>query len=116
MDFTPSESGQTAATLAAEILGASADPWKELAKAGLLSVGPDRAGSDGLGLLDVTVLLTEIGRRAVPVPALATLMTGALPLLRWGRPDLLPAVASGELILTAALRDPAALRAIRPRR
>jgi alkylation response protein AidB-like acyl-CoA dehydrogenase len=109
MDFTPAESGQTAATLAAEILGAGADPWKELARAGLLSVGPDRAGPDGLGLLDVTVLLTEIGRRAVPVPALATLMTGALPLLRWGRPDLLPAVASGELILTAALRGPASV-------
>ena len=33
-------------------------------------------------------------------------MTGALPLLRWGRPDLLSAVASGELILTGALREP----------
>jgi alkylation response protein AidB-like acyl-CoA dehydrogenase len=100
MDFTPAESQQAVATVAAEVLGA-ADPWKELARAGLLSVGPD-----GLGLLDVSVLLTEIGRRAAPVPALATLMTGALPLLRWGRPDLLPAVASGELILTAALREP----------
>ena len=126
MDFTPADSQQAVAALAAEILGsealdaeaqdaeapgggapggeipgakalASAGPWKELARAGLLSVG-----ADGLGLLDVAVLLTEIGRRATPVPALATLMTGALPLLRWGRPDLLPAVASGELILTAA--------------
>jgi len=33
-------------------------------------------------------------------------MTGALPLARWGRPDLLPGVASGELLLTAALREP----------
>jgi len=40
--------------------------------------------------------------------ALATLMTGALPLARWGRPDLLPGVASGELLLTAALREPRA--------
>jgi alkylation response protein AidB-like acyl-CoA dehydrogenase len=104
MDFTPAESQQAVTGLAAEVLAAEvlagADPWKELARAGLLSVGPD-----ALGLLDVTVLLTEIGRRATPVPALATLMTGALPLLRWGRPDLLPAVASGELILTAALRE-----------
>ena len=97
MDFTLPESARTVAGLAAEVL-ASADPWKELARAGLLDVSC-------LGVLDVAVLLTEIGRRATPVPALATLMTGALPLLRWGRPDLLPAVASGELILTAALRE-----------
>ncbi|HLK72612.1 MAG TPA: acyl-CoA dehydrogenase family protein [Streptosporangiaceae bacterium] len=124
MDFTLADSQQAVTALAAEILAgavpdrgalgpeapASTGPWKELARAGLLSLGPDGAGpdsasTDGLGLLDVTVLLTEIGRRAVPVPALPTLMTGALPLLRWGRPDLLPAVASGELILTAALRQ-----------
>lgn len=97
MDFTLPESAQTVASLAAEVL-ASADPWKELARAGLLDVSC-------LGVLDLAVLLTEIGRRATPVPALATLMTGALPLLRWGRPDLLPAVASGELMLTAALRE-----------
>jgi 3-oxo-4-pregnene-20-carboxyl-CoA dehydrogenase alpha subunit len=107
MDFTPAESQQAVAALAAEVLAAP-DPWKGLAQAGLLTVGPG-----GLGVLDVAVLLTEIGRRAVAVPALPTLMTGALPLLRWGRPDLLPwgrpdllpAVASGELILTAALRE-----------
>ena len=101
MDFTPTESVQTVATLAAEILAsASADPWKELARSGLLTIG-----EGALGLLDVAVLLTEIGRRAIAVPALPALMTGALPLSRWGRPDLLPAVASGELILTAAPRQ-----------
>ena len=52
------------------------------------------------------MLLTEIGKRAPSMQALATLMTGALPLARWGRPDLLPGVASGELLLTAALREP----------
>ena len=40
--------------------------------------------------------------------ALATLMTGAVPVARWGDDDLkqalLPAVASGELLLTASLR------------
>jgi 3-oxo-4-pregnene-20-carboxyl-CoA dehydrogenase alpha subunit len=102
MDFTLPESAQTVAALAAEVL-AGADPWKELARAGLLDVS-------SLGVLDLAVLLTEIGRRATPVPALATLMTGALPVLRWGsdqlKEDLLPGVASGELLLTAALREP----------
>ena len=101
MDFALEERQQAVAGLAAELLDA-ADPWKELAQAGLLDVSPP----DGLGVLEVAVLLTEIGRRAPSMKALATLMTGALPLARWGRPALLPAVASGELLLTAALREP----------
>ena len=106
MDFTLGARQQAVADLAAEVLGAdrprAADPWKELARAGLLDVSPP----DGLGVLEVAVLLTEIGKRAPSMQALATLMTGALPLARWGRLDLLPAVASGELLLTAALREP----------
>jgi 3-oxo-4-pregnene-20-carboxyl-CoA dehydrogenase alpha subunit len=101
MDFTLGETQQAVAQLAAQVL-TDPDPWKELARAGLLDVSPP----DGLGVLEVAVLLTEIGRRAPSMKALATLMTGALPLARWGRPALLPAVASGELLLTAALREP----------
>ena len=61
---------------------------------------------------ETTVLLTEMGRHASAdsVKALATLMTGALPVARWGSADLqqalLPGVASGELTLTAAIREP----------
>jgi 3-oxo-4-pregnene-20-carboxyl-CoA dehydrogenase alpha subunit len=105
MDFALGERQQAVADLAAEVLGAdslrAADPWKELARAGLLDVSTP----DGLGVLEVAVLLIEIGRRAPSMQALATLMTGALPLARWGRLDLLPGVASGELLLTAALRE-----------
>jgi alkylation response protein AidB-like acyl-CoA dehydrogenase len=117
MDFTPAETQQAVAALAAEVLAAevlaSADPWKELARAGLLSVGPD-----ALGLLDTAVLLTEIGRRAPSLKAHATLMTGALPVARWGsdqlKQDLLPGVASGELLLTAAIREPSDPQPDRP--
>jgi 3-oxo-4-pregnene-20-carboxyl-CoA dehydrogenase alpha subunit len=102
MDFTLPETSQAVAELAAEIL-TQPDPWKELARAGLLD-------ASALGVLDTTCLLTEIGRRTPSLKALATLMTGALPLLRWAHPDLqrqlLPGVASGELLLTAALREP----------
>ena len=105
MDFSLTERQQAVAGLAAEVLGA-ADPWKELARAGLLDVSPP----DGLGVLEVAVLLTEIGKHAPSMKALATLMTGALPVLRWGSAELkqalLPGVASGELLLPAALREP----------
>jgi len=106
MDFSLTDSQQAVAGLAAQVLGGP-DPWKHLAQAGLLNLG-----DEGLGLPEVTVLLTEIGRQAAPdsLKALATLMTGALPVLRWGSAELkqavLPGVASGELILTAAIREP----------
>jgi 3-oxo-4-pregnene-20-carboxyl-CoA dehydrogenase alpha subunit len=106
MDFSLTESQQAVAGLAAQVLGGP-DPWKHLAQAGLLNIG-----DDGLGLPEVTVLLTEIGRHAGPdsLRALATLMTGALPVARWGSAELkravLPGVASGELTLTAAIREP----------
>ena len=103
MDFTLTERQQAVAGLAADVLTAE-DPWKDLARAGLLDVSPP----DGLGVLEVAILLTEIGKRAPSMKALTTLMTGALPLARWGRPALLPAVASGEILLTAALREPPA--------
>jgi 3-oxo-4-pregnene-20-carboxyl-CoA dehydrogenase alpha subunit len=110
LDFSPTESQREIADLASRLLE-STDPWKELARAGLLSLSlPAELGGDGLGVLETAALLTEVGRRAAPVPALATLMTGVLPIVRWGNGDLrralLPSAAAGELILTAAIREP----------
>jgi len=85
--------------------------WKELGQAGLLALAlPRWLGGDGLGVMDIAVLLTEIGRAAAPVPALATLGTGVLPVLRWGsrrtQRALLAGVGTGDSVLTAALREP----------
>jgi len=112
MDFSLTESQREIARLAGQLLdGGKADPWKELARAGLLGLSmPQELGGDGLGVLGTAVLLTEVGRRAAPVPALATLMTGVLPVARWGDGDLrsalLPPAAAGEMILTAGIREP----------
>jgi 3-oxo-4-pregnene-20-carboxyl-CoA dehydrogenase alpha subunit len=79
--------------------------WKELGQAGLLELG-----TGGLGVLDTAVLLAEIGRRAAPVPALATLAMGALPVIRAGdrglQRVLLDGVGAGDTVLTAAVREP----------
>ncbi len=112
MDFRLTETQQAVAGLAAQILvlgsEPKAGPRKELAQVGLLAVGA--VDGDGLGVPETATLLTELGRRAVPGPALATLMTGALPIARWGSEDLrrqlLPQVASGGLLLTPAIREP----------
>jgi alkylation response protein AidB-like acyl-CoA dehydrogenase len=112
VDFALTEAQREIAGLAGQRLEAGkADPWKELAQAGLLSLClPPDLGGDGLGVLEAAVLLTEVGRRAAPVPALATLMTGVLPVVRWGDADLrrwlLPGVAAAETILTAGIREP----------
>lgn len=116
MDFDLDESQQAIAQAAGEALDRTdADPpervWKALGQAGMLSLPvPRRLGGDGLGILEIGTLLTEVGRRAAAVPALATLALGALPLARWGTPEqqaeLLSGLATGDLILTAALREP----------
>jgi alkylation response protein AidB-like acyl-CoA dehydrogenase len=121
MEFNPTDSQQEIARLAGQLLDEgkpagfgqqeSTGPWKELARAGLLALClPPELGGDGLGVLETAVLLTEIGRRAAPVPALATLMTGVLPVVRWGNSEvrraLLPSAAAGETILTAGIREP----------
>src|SRR5262245_34002367 len=87
------------------------DVWDELARARLLGIAvPEDAGGSGLGLLDLCLVLEEIGRAVAPVPALPTLLLGALPLARFGsaeqRRRWLPGVASGDVILTAALVEP----------
>src|SRR2546430_17679819 len=105
MDFTLDERQQAVAGLAAEVLTAE-DPWKDLARAGLLDVSPP----DGLGVLEAAVLLTEIGKPPPPMKALPSLVTAALPLPRWGRPsprpNVLRAAASGRLLITTAAREP----------
>src|ERR1700722_15321701 len=133
MDFTRGEAELEVSGLAARVLAATgkdgpaepgrAEPgpaapdhdagtWKELAQTGLLAVAlPASAGGDGLGLAEVAALLTEVGRHAARVPALATLALGVLPVTRCAPPDvqqqLLAGVGSGENILTAAIPQPA---------
>jgi 3-oxo-4-pregnene-20-carboxyl-CoA dehydrogenase alpha subunit len=128
MDFTPSETEVEVSRLAAQVLGAtnrngqgadaSADRteldcslWKELAQSGLLSLAmPGDLGGDGLGVQATAAVLTEVGKRAARIPALATLALGVLPVARSAnaglKRQLLAGVASGETILTAAIREP----------
>jgi alkylation response protein AidB-like acyl-CoA dehydrogenase len=82
--------------------------WETLARAGLLGIAvPERHGGMGLGLLELCVLLEEIGRVVVPVQAIPALALGGLAIAELGTDDQrqlwLGALASGEAILTAAL-------------
>lgn len=123
MDFSLDQTQETVAEIVVGLLareptdpagpgGFSPELWQALAKADLLSLAvPERLGGDGLGLLEVAAMLTEIGRGAAPVPALATLGFGVLPVLALGSAEqqdaLLDGVSSGR-VLTAALAEPGA--------
>lgn len=83
--------------------------WAAWAAAGLTALPvPEEYGGEGLGLAEVAVLLREAGRTAVQVPAWEALCCGALTLASYGtdaqRKDLLPGIATGEVVVTPALR------------
>ncbi len=87
-----------------------AETWRALAQANLLGVAIHEAhGGMGFGLVELCVLLSEVGRAVAPVPVYPSLVLGALPVARFGseaqRARLLPGVADGEAILTGALSE-----------
>ena len=130
MDFSLDEAQQAVAAVAAgvlrtdpddtRVLAALASPggydeaaWKAMGQAGLLALAlPETAGGDGLGALATSLVLTEVGRQVLPLPALATLALGVLPVARHGSAQqqdaLLTEVAHGR-VLTAGLRGRARL-------
>jgi alkylation response protein AidB-like acyl-CoA dehydrogenase len=87
------------------------DAWAALAQAGLLALClPEDVGGSGFGIFEACLLLEQQGRTVAPLPLLPTLVYGALPVAHFGSPAqraaLLPAVATGETILTAAIHEP----------
>ncbi|HEX4704416.1 MAG TPA: acyl-CoA dehydrogenase family protein [Pseudonocardiaceae bacterium] len=124
MDFSLDEPQRAVADLAADVLGRDGDGpddvWPAMAKAGLLCLAlPADLGGDGLDVLAVSLVLAEVGRHASEVPALATLALGVLPVVHVGtsaqRQNLLPPVAEGSRILTAATSEPGDPLPVTPR-
>ncbi|MBF5000303.1 acyl-CoA dehydrogenase family protein [Nocardia sp. BSTN01] len=116
MDFTRDESQDAVAEVVVSLLEHDSARdlalWPALVDSGLLALPlPEEHGGDGMGLLEVSTLLTELATDAVAVPALSTLGFGVLPLVGHAGDDLaakvFPAVAEGA-ILTAALHEPGA--------
>ncbi len=125
MDFTLDETQQAVAEAARGVLRRNVegtggevlrgDPgydealWKEMAKAGLLTLAlPENLGGAGLDAAETAVVLTEVGRTVAAVPAMATLALGVLPLVRLGsaaqQQAVLAEVEHGR-VLTAALNE-----------
>ncbi|HLT69557.1 MAG TPA: acyl-CoA dehydrogenase family protein [Acidimicrobiales bacterium] len=129
MDFDLTDEQQATVEAASKLLGDRSTPealreleqrddlrfdrdlWAAMAGAGLLGIAvPVEHGGAGQGVLELALLLEEVGRRTAPVPALAALALGGLPIARWGTPDqqaaVLPGLAEGTVVPTAALVQP----------
>jgi alkylation response protein AidB-like acyl-CoA dehydrogenase len=92
--------------------------WQEMASLGWLGLAlPEEFGGGGGSFVDLTVLLEETGRVLLPSPFFSTVVLGALAILFGGserqKQDLLPKIASGEVILTMALHEPGSYYNIR---
>ena len=129
MDFSLSEEQQALADLSEQILAGGAsherlsalereghavfdrDLWRQLATSGVLAAAlPEAHGGSGLGVGALVGVLEAIGRHVAPVPFLPTVVMGGLGLARYGTDEqqqrLLPGIADGSVILTAALEEP----------
>jgi acyl-CoA dehydrogenase len=127
MNFDLSDEQTTLADLAAQIFEGSSstdrvneieltvdrfdqDLWQELAAANILGVAiPEEYGGLGFGIFELALIFEQQGRAVAPIPLLPTLAMGALAVTEFGsteqRSRLLPAVASGECILTGAFQE-----------
>jgi alkylation response protein AidB-like acyl-CoA dehydrogenase len=93
--------------------GYSPDLWKKMAELGWMGLAfPEQYGGEGMGFLDLAVLIEELGRAIVPGPYLPTVVHCGCPILAAGTEDqkkqLLGKIAKGEMIMTLALTEPSA--------
>jgi alkylation response protein AidB-like acyl-CoA dehydrogenase len=85
--------------------------WRQLAENGWLGITyPEDVGGSGLGLVDLVVLMEEIGRAVMPGPYPATVLLGGAAIATAGSPaqrrEWLPRIAAGEVKATLALTEP----------
>ncbi|MBI4516564.1 MAG: acyl-CoA/acyl-ACP dehydrogenase [Deltaproteobacteria bacterium] len=87
--------------------GYSEEPWQKMAGLGWQGlIIPEEFGGSGLTMVDLIVVLEEMGRVVMPGPFYATVMLGAIPLLLGGskaqQRKYLPGIADGSLKATLA--------------
>jgi alkylation response protein AidB-like acyl-CoA dehydrogenase len=93
--------------------GYSTELWQKMAELGWMGlVLPEKYGGQGMGFMDLIILLQEMGRNILPGPFFSTVVLGSLPILLAGteeqKKEFLPRIAKGELIMTLAFTEPSA--------
>jgi alkylation response protein AidB-like acyl-CoA dehydrogenase len=85
--------------------------WQKLAEQGWFGIlYPEALGGSGLGLVDMTVLMEEMGRAVMPGPFFSTVLLGGSAILEAGSPDQrqewLPRIAEGSVKVSLAWTEP----------
>ncbi len=93
--------------------------WAELADATLVGIAlPESVGGSGYDVMELGVVLSEIGRHVAPVQMLATVALAARPIAQWGsdalKQRLLPGVVAGTTFLAGALEEADGADPVRP--
>ncbi|HMV71759.1 MAG TPA: acyl-CoA dehydrogenase family protein [Pseudomonadales bacterium] len=92
-------------------VGIPAGLWEKMKETGLLGMMlPEEYGGIGLNTVDRVVIFEELGRALAPGPFFVSSVISALAILKAGseeqKSSLLPAIGSGELIVTPAWLEP----------
>jgi alkylation response protein AidB-like acyl-CoA dehydrogenase len=95
----------------AEDAGVTEEFWSKLAEQGWLGlIYDDEYGGSGLGIVDLTVLMEEMGRAVMPGPFFSTVLLGGLTIKEAGSPaqkkDWLSKIAAGKAKATLAWTEP----------
>ncbi len=136
MDFSYSEDQQSIRELSAQVLRDLStderlkelkekgelfdkDLWGQFAESGLLGMAiPEEFGGSGFGLTEICLMLEEQGRYVAPLPLMQSLALAGLTLAKYGseeqKKQYLTALATGEVILTAAIQEEGLSAARRP--
>jgi alkylation response protein AidB-like acyl-CoA dehydrogenase len=93
--------------------GMSPGLWAKLAEQGWLGlISPDEYDGMGLGLVDLVVLMEEMGRAVVPGPYFSTVLLGGLAIREAAsdaqKKEWLPKIAAGDKRVTLAWMEPSA--------
>ena len=98
-------------TRMAEPAGVTDAFWAKLAEQGWLGlIYPEAYGGAGLGFVDLTVLMEEMGRAVMPGPFFSTVLLGGLTILEAGsdtqKKEWLGKISDGQAKVTLAFTEP----------
>ena len=111
-DFVSRESSlKRIRALREDPVGFSRKVWGQMAELGLLGITlPEADGGGGMGMVEMVVVMEELGRGLMPEPMLSTVLLAAHA-IRYGgtaaqRKAWLPRVAEGQALMTLAYQEP----------